>query len=198
MSTFHLLSQEKRDELTSMLPEIDQTLAYPPPPSSPQLQHPPSSPQLQHPPHQHNISRDNPHHLHHFDYYNNHSTPPPAATTTLSNNFFSKSENPIFWNTLSDWQTMLSQGEYQQQLDQHQLDSPPLLPLSPSPPTTTNNSSSNKSTTSTSTHHNRNKSSNTTKSSSSSGNKKDKFKVKMHSCKIFYTLQWLLNLFFFI
>lgn len=165
MSTFSLLSQEKRDEIVSMLPEVDQTSPYPLANTS--------------------LSHDT-----HFDYYNNHhsqnnsTTTTPIATTTLNQNFFTKSENPIFWNTVSDWQSMLSQGEFilHQQIEQ-QLDSsssPPLLPSSsPSPPITTNNSStSNKSTTSnsSSSHHNRVKSTNATKSDSSSSNKKDKFK----------------------
>ncbi|CEP16925.1 hypothetical protein [Parasitella parasitica] len=63
-----------------------------------------------------------------FNYNHNHNSP----------DFFSKSDNPIFWNSLTEWQTMLGHGEF------YRPESP--LQLSPSPPTTTNNSSSNKST----------------------------------------------------
>ncbi|KAG2200679.1 hypothetical protein INT47_005835 [Mucor saturninus] len=110
LSTFHLLSPEKREDLCQMLPEIDQ-----------------------------------PSYLSH-DY---ESTPPSSYP---NNTFFSKAENPIFWNTLSDWQTMLG-GDYAQ-----------LPPASPSPPT---HSSSNKSTSTTSTLNNR---------KPSIKSKKDKFK----------------------
>ncbi|KAI8082066.1 Asx homology domain-containing protein [Thamnidium elegans] len=102
LSNFHLLSQEKREELYQMLPEKDQP-SY--------------------------LSHD----IESHSYVNS------------NNNVFSKSENPILWNTLSDWQTMLGQGEYHHHHRRHQ-DFPP----SPSPPT---NSSSNKSTSTTSTHH---------------------------------------------
>lgn len=90
--------------------------------------------------------------------YLSHDYESSSYMSTNNTTFFSKSENPIFWNTLSDWQTMLGQGEYAQ-------DSPP----SPSPPT---NSSSNKSTSTTSTLNNRSK--------SSIKSKKDKFKVNTH------------------
>lgn len=94
-----------------------------------------------------------------------------------NNNVFSKSENPIFWNTLSDWQSMLGQGEYQHHNHRrHHQDFPP----SPSPPT---NSSSNKSTSTTSTHHlysqqhQQQQQQQQQHKSKSSPSKKDKFKV---------------------
>ncbi|KAG0772996.1 hypothetical protein G6F22_015259 [Rhizopus arrhizus] len=38
-------------------------------------------------------------------------TTPQSSTLTVSPSLFSKQENPIFWSTLSEWQTLLSQGE---------------------------------------------------------------------------------------
>lgn len=126
MSNFHLLSQEKREELYLMLPEKDQP-SY--------------------------LSHD----IESLSYVN------------TNNNVFSKSENPIFWNTLSDWQSMLGQGEYQHHNHRRHQDFPP----SPSPPT---NSSSNKSTSTTSTHHLYSQ-----QHKSKSPSKKDKFKVLVFS-----------------
>ncbi|KAL7312023.1 hypothetical protein PS15m_007828 [Mucor circinelloides] len=127
MSTFHLLSQDKRDELCSMLPQADQNSL---------LNHANNYENYQQP------------------YQHHHQQQPPPPTTTTNNenynpssnfhnnssDFFSKSENPIFWNSLTEWQTMLGHGDF--------VNAGSPLQLSPSPPTTTNNSSSNKSTTS--------------------------------------------------
>lgn len=126
MSTFHLLSPEKREDLCQMLPEMDQ-----------------------------------PSYLSH-DYES-----PPSYNHNNNTGFFSKVENPIFWNTLSDWQTMLGQGEYAQ-----------VSPPSPSPPT---NSSSNKSTSTTSTLNNH-------RSKPSLKSKKDKFKVSYFDINIYLLL----------
>jgi hypothetical protein len=140
MSNFQLLSQEKKDELCQLLPDID-------------LRHQSASSSS-------NYSQLD--HLNHDSYdYNNHNNNNSSHPTFLT----SKNENPIFWNTLSDWQTMLGQGEYY-------LSHPP-LPLSPPTTTTTNNSSSNKSTSTTSTLNNNN---NNRQKSTKSNSKKDKFK----------------------
>ena len=122
MSTFNLLSQEKRDELSGLLPDIDT----------------------------HYSNQEN-----YVDY--------PSQPSFLS----CKNENPVFWNVLTDWQSMLGHGEYLSQLD-----SP--LPLSPSPPTTTNHSTSNKSTSTIST--TQSYSRRTKSSSSSSPSSKEKYK----------------------
>lgn len=137
MPTFHMLPQDKRDELCSLLPQVDQNTLLD--------QH----------------SNDIPYHDSSFAFNNENYNPVYNPQPT----FFSKTENPIFWNSLTEWQTMLSQGQF---MDHAQ--SPPLQ-LSPSPPTTANNSSSNKSTASSSY---RPKS---TKPRSPSSSKKDKFKV---------------------
>jgi hypothetical protein len=120
MSNFHLIPQDKREELCSLLPQVDQTTL---------LDH------------------------HSSTNYDSLILNNPAYNQP---SFFSKVENPIFWNSLTEWQTMLAQGQFMDQAD-----SPP-LPLSPSPPT---NSSSNKSTASSS----------YTRTKSTSN--KDKFKV---------------------
>ncbi|KAI8346201.1 hypothetical protein BD560DRAFT_338755 [Blakeslea trispora] len=101
ISTFQLLSQDKRDELCSLLPEVDQNSL---------LNH-------------HPFETDS-------YYYNDcyGPSPPPNYNQNLyPSSFFSKNENPMLWNSLTDWQTMLGQGEFMDQPD-----SPP-LPLSPSP-----------------------------------------------------------------
>lgn len=124
MSTFHLLSQDKRDELCSMLPQPDQNALLN---------------------HSNNYENYQQQQYHHHNHLNNENYNPSSAYNSYNNNnnnpdFFSKSENPIFWNSLTEWQTMLGHGDF------FNPESP--LQLSPSPPTTTNNSSSNKSTTS--------------------------------------------------
>lgn len=157
MSTFHLLSQEKRDELCQLLPEVDQSMYYHHNNNSNSSSHTSGGNQLDHLNHEVNIPN------HH--YADNNSFVPNHPTF-----FASKNENPIFWNTLSDWQSMLGHNEY------YNHPQPPL-----SPPTTTNNSSSNKSTSTTSTqqniHNTKSRPSSAKSSSSSSSNsKKDKFK----------------------
>ncbi|KAI8079669.1 uncharacterized protein B0P05DRAFT_541525 [Gilbertella persicaria] len=91
LSTFQLLSQDKREELYSLLPE-DQT---------PLLNHYP------------------------FDHEDGYYPTCSDSFIYPQPSFFSKTENPMLWNTLTEWQTMLGQGEF---LDHP--DSPP-LPLSP-------------------------------------------------------------------
>lgn len=88
MSTFQLLSQEKKQELCSMLPPVDQHMLL------------------------------------------NHE----SLDSYYEPTFFTKSENSYFWDSLSEWQTMLGQGEFMQPES-------PSSPYSPSPPTSTNNSS---------------------------------------------------------
>ncbi|KAI9276998.1 hypothetical protein BDA99DRAFT_494615 [Phascolomyces articulosus] len=39
---------------------------------------------------------------------------------TITEAFFSKDQNPIFWNALDDWQSMLANGDFNQQLQQQQ------------------------------------------------------------------------------
>lgn len=128
MSTFHLLSQDKRDELCSMLPQPDQNSL---------LNHSTNYESYQ--------QQQQQYHHHNHNHLNNENYNPSSAYNSHNNNnnnfdFFSKSENPIFWNSLTEWQTMLGHGSF------FNPESP--LQLSPSPPTTINNSSSNKSTTS--------------------------------------------------
>lgn len=123
MSTFHLLSQDKRDELCSMLPQADQNALLN---------------------HSNNYENYQPPYQHHHQQHRHQPPPPPLNNENYNpsyNNapdFFSKTENPIFWNSLTEWQTMLGHGDF--------VNSESPLQLSPSPPTTTNNSSSNKST----------------------------------------------------
>jgi hypothetical protein len=138
-----MLPQDKRQELCSLLPQVDQNTF---------LDHPNNSNEMSF--HDTNLAFNN----------NNNENYHPAYNQ--SNNFFSKTENPIFWNSLTGWQTMLAHGQFMDQAE-----SPP-LPLSPSPPTTTNNSSSNKSTVSSSYRPHK-----STKPRSPSSSKKDKFKV---------------------
>ncbi|KAI7899952.1 uncharacterized protein BX663DRAFT_477505 [Cokeromyces recurvatus] len=129
MSTFQLLSQDKRDELCSLVPEIDQSTLLN---------------------HQNDYYEGNSYLNHHnIDYYNYyHNQPYSPYQCQIGNghsNFFSKAGNPVFWNSLTEWQAMLSQSEL---IDQ--ADSPPLT-LSPPVTSTRNNSTaSNKSTTSSS------------------------------------------------
>ncbi|CAO0801050.1 unnamed protein product [Mucor circinelloides] len=126
MSTFHLLSQDKRDELCSMLPQADQNSL------------------LNHANNYENYQQPYQHHHHHqpppppLPPTNNENYNPSSNFHNNSSDFFSKSENPIFWNSLTEWQTMLGHGDF--------VNAGSPLQLSPSPPTTTNNSSSNKST----------------------------------------------------
>ncbi|KAI9470880.1 MAG: hypothetical protein EXX96DRAFT_586061 [Benjaminiella poitrasii] len=121
MSTFQLLSQDKREELCSMLPEIDQNTL---------LSH-------------HSDYYDTNSCLNHVDYYSyyHNQTYSPyqcqfghAGFDGYHGNFFSKSDNPVFWSNLTEWQTMLSRGDMIDQPDS------PSLTLSPAVTTETNNS----------------------------------------------------------
>lgn len=149
MSTFHLLSQDKRDELCSMLPQADQNSL------------------LNHANNYENYQQPYQHHHHHqpppppLPPTNNENYNPSSNFHNNSSDFFSKSENPIFWNSLTEWQTMLGHGDF--------VNAGSPLQLSPSPPTTTNNSSSNKSTASYGSKSHK---------SSRATCKKDRFKVK--------------------
>ncbi|KAI8364319.1 hypothetical protein EDC96DRAFT_511307 [Choanephora cucurbitarum] len=134
MSTFQLLSQDRREEPYSFLPDVDQNSLL-----------------------NHSFETDS--------YYHNDCYGPSAYNQPIypQPSFFSKNENPMLWNSLTEWQTMLGQGEF---LDQP--DSPP-LPLSPSP--VNNLSSSCKSS---SPYHHRSKTKSSKSSASSySSNKKD-------------------------
>ncbi|KAI8977953.1 Asx homology domain-containing protein [Pilobolus umbonatus] len=85
VSNFQLLSQEKREELCQLLPDID---------------------------------------------YSTHSPLDHSIDPYVAPSFFSKAENPSFWNALYEWQEILSTGQFMEQFDS------PTFPLSPSPPST--------------------------------------------------------------
>ncbi|KAI8969096.1 hypothetical protein BDF20DRAFT_916489 [Mycotypha africana] len=157
VTNFQLLSQEKRDELYSLLPEADQNAFFHP--HHPCVSPPPPPSAVVSPQHSQHYSQNYIHrHYHespyHHPYYqyqhpqqactstNRIFSPPPHQTTATTGNFFNKAENPVFWDHLTDWQTMLSRGDFAERPN-----SP--LPLSPSPPTTVNHSATHKSSSST-------------------------------------------------
>jgi hypothetical protein len=87
MSTFQLLPHDKRQELCSLLPQVDQESLLSPVDSF---------------------------------YYDDEPS------------FFSKVDNSVLWDSISDWQSMLGQGVFMP-------DSPPVVPFSPPKSTCSSN-----------------------------------------------------------